>query len=173
MKNYGLMLVCLISLCAASAARAESLTPQKGDTWVTAKTKIALFADKRVRGSEVNVETKSGVVMLRGKVDTDEAKAAAEQLASHIEGAAVVKNELQVVPRAVRALVDHHDAMLSKRVKKALKAIKHASIGVKVNDGVVTLNGTTETLSDSATASWSAWLVEGVYAVKNDITSKN
>ena len=47
------------------------------DSWVTSKTKIALFADDRVKGSQVKVETIDGVVDLRGKVDSAEAKAAA------------------------------------------------------------------------------------------------
>ena len=47
------------------------------DSWVTSKTKIALFSDDRVKGSQVKVETIDGVVHLRGKVDSAEAKAAA------------------------------------------------------------------------------------------------
>ena len=47
------------------------------DSWVTAKTKIALFGDDRIKGRQVSVETVNGVVSLRGKVDSDEAKAAA------------------------------------------------------------------------------------------------
>src|SRR5262244_2866374 len=40
------------------------------DSWLTSKTKIALFSDDRVKGRQVHVETKGGVVYLRGKVDT-------------------------------------------------------------------------------------------------------
>ncbi len=48
------------------------------DSWITSKTKIALFADERVKGTQVSVDTmKGGVVHLRGKVDSAEAKAAA------------------------------------------------------------------------------------------------
>ena len=41
------------------------------DSWITSKTKIALFADDRVKGTQVHVETKDGKVMLRGKVDSE------------------------------------------------------------------------------------------------------
>jgi hypothetical protein len=47
------------------------------DSWITSKTKIALYADQRVKGTQVSVDTKDGVVHLRGKVDSDEAKQAA------------------------------------------------------------------------------------------------
>src|SRR6266849_3879924 len=46
------------------------------DSWITSKAKIALFSDDRVKGRQVHVETKDGMVMLRGKVDSAEAKAA-------------------------------------------------------------------------------------------------
>src|SRR5678816_769951 len=67
------------------------------DSWVTAKTKIALAADGRVKGRQINVETQKSLVMLRGKVDSEEAKKAAEEIAKGIDGVKSVKNELQVV----------------------------------------------------------------------------
>ncbi len=174
MKKNGPKIMCLIVLCAASFAQAESKKPQMGDSWVTAKTKIALFADQRVRGREINVETKSGVVMLRGKVDSDEAKAAAAELAKSVDGASSVKNELQVVPRAARAAVAEKDEVLTHRVSRELKKDKHLrSVGVQVHDGVVSLNGKVDTLPNSAMASWKAWRVDGVWAVRNDITVNN
>jgi hypothetical protein len=77
------------------------------DTWITSKTKIALFADERVKGTQVNVDTmKGGVVHLRGKVDSAEAKSAAGEIAKGIEGVQSVKNDLQVVAPPDRKMVD-------------------------------------------------------------------
>ena len=50
---------------------------QISDSWITSKAKIALFGDDRVKGTQVKVDTMKGVVTLRGKVDSDEAKSAA------------------------------------------------------------------------------------------------
>src|SRR2546427_11057302 len=64
---------------------ADVATPTKEpvtDSWLTSKTKIALFADARVKGRQINVETKNGVVMLRGNVETDEAKCGEEDTAT-------------------------------------------------------------------------------------------
>ena len=36
------------------------------DSWITSKTKIALFSDERVKGTQVSVDTKDGVVTLNG-----------------------------------------------------------------------------------------------------------
>jgi hypothetical protein len=66
------------------------------DTWITAKTKIALFADERVRGRDVHVNTRNGVVALRGDVESADARAAAEAVARGIEGVQDVRNELRV-----------------------------------------------------------------------------
>jgi hyperosmotically inducible protein len=169
------MMLCLTlsgAIGAAPAAKAEAGKPQRGDSWVTAKTKIALFADSRVKGREINVETKAGVVMLRGKVDTDDAKTASDSIAKGIEGALDVKNELQVVPRSTRAAVDEKDDVIRARVITALKAIRRSNIGVKVNAGVVSLNGDSDTWANCAKASWKAWRVDGVKFVKNDVTVK-
>src|SRR3990167_2826807 len=68
------------------------------DSWLTAKTKIALFADDRIKGGQVSVETVNGEVSLRGKVDSDDAKAAAASIAQAVEGVKRVRNDLKGVP---------------------------------------------------------------------------
>src|SRR4030095_7654248 len=65
-----------------------------GDSWLTSKTKIALCADDRVKGKDVRVETVNGEVFLRGKIDSQEAKAASEQIAKSVEGVKKGEKEL-------------------------------------------------------------------------------
>ncbi|RPH81712.1 MAG: BON domain-containing protein, partial [Nitrospiraceae bacterium] len=65
--------------------KANEKTPIN-DTWLTAKTKIALAADGRVKGRQIDVETTNGQVMLRGKVDSDSAKQAAEDITKRLDG---------------------------------------------------------------------------------------
>lgn len=62
------------SLLAGSAnalSKADEKTPIN-DTWSTAKTKIALFADARIKGSEITIETSQGSVTIRGKCRMNE-----------------------------------------------------------------------------------------------------
>src|SRR6266508_4059802 len=84
--------------------KAKSMTQEAktgmSDSWLTSKTKIALFADERVKGRQVSVETKTGVVYLRGKVDSSEAKAAATEVARSVPGVRHVKNDLTYAPRS-------------------------------------------------------------------------
>src|SRR4029077_13570276 len=104
----------LLTGSALALGKADEKTPIN-DSWLTSKTKIALFADARVKGSEVNVETTQGLVMIRGKVDTDAAKQAAEGIAKGIDGVKSVKNELQVVAPPKREATDDKDAAITTR----------------------------------------------------------
>jgi osmotically-inducible protein OsmY len=143
------------------------------DSWITSKTKIALFSDDRVKGSQVHVETKGGTVMLRGKVDDADAKTAAGEIAKGIDGVKSVKNELQVVAPSNRKAVDADDNQISKSIENRFKQdpqLKHAKIDAKVNAGVVTLTGEVKSIDTSARASELARGIPGVRSVKNDLT---
>jgi hyperosmotically inducible protein len=164
----------LITGSAHAVSKADEKTPIT-DTWLTSKTKIALFADPRVKGSEINVETSQGMVMIRGKVDTDEAKQAAEGIAKGIDGVKSVKNELQVVAPSKREAIDDKDASITTRVNAQIAKdtyLKDAGIHAQTNAGVVSLSGEVSSLMTSAQASWTVWQVPGVKSVKNDLTVK-
>jgi hyperosmotically inducible protein len=149
----------------------EAVKTNVSDSWLTAKTKIALIADSRVPGSTVNVETQKGMVYLRGKVESDEAKKAAEEVARGIEGIQGVKNELQVVPASAKKVVEAKDDEITKQVKDRFKNDpKFKSLEVRTDNGVVTLQGKLPSITDSARASQMAREVPGVRSVRNDTT---
>lgn len=141
------------------------------DSWLTSKTKIALFSDDRVKGSQVKVETVDGVVHLRGKVDSAEAKAAATSIAQGTEGVKSVKNDLQVVSPGARKAVDAKDADIAKAVESRLgRESDLKKVDVRTDSGVVTLTGEVPTIGASAKASEVARGVNGVRSVKNQLT---
>jgi hyperosmotically inducible protein len=149
----------------------EKVKTDVNDSWLTSKTKIALFADNRVSGTQINVETKSGVVSLRGTVDSAEAKAAAGEIAQGIEGVKSVRNNLQVVQPSAQKMVEAKDDDITKRVKDRLaKDARFKSVDVRTDAGVVTLQGKVNSVMDSARASEMARGVAGVRSVKNEIT---
>lgn len=140
------------------------------DSWITSKTKIALFSDDRVKGSQVSVETKDGVVHLAGKVDSTEAKTAAGQIAQGIEGAKSVTNDLQVVAPGERKAVKASDAEIAKAVEARLKNdTQLKKVDVRADAGIVTLTGEVPTINESAKASEMARGVAGVRSVKNEL----
>ena len=151
--------------------KTEQAKAGMSDSWVTSKTKIALFADDRVKGRQVHVETKDGVVMLRGKVDSAEAKSAALEIAKGIEGVKNVKNELQVVAPSKRSEVTADDKVVAKNIQSKFKADPQLkNVKVEVNKGVVSLSGEVKSIDASAKASEVARSVAGVRSVKNDLT---
>lgn len=159
---------------ASALGKADEKAPMT-DTWLTAKTKIALFADSRIKGSEITVDTAQGQVVMRGKVDSEAAKQAAEGIAKGIDGVKTVKNELQVVAPSKREATDYKDEAITKRVNEQIEkdaALKKAGIHAQTNAGVVSLSGEVPDLAASAQASWIAWQVSGVKSVKNDLMVK-
>lgn len=149
----------------------ESMKTNVSDSWITAKTKIALFADSRAPGTSVNVETTKGMVSLRGKVATDAERKAAEEIARGIEGVQAVRNELQVVPGSARQVVEAKDDEITTQVKARFKADpKLKGLDVRTDNGVVTLQGKLPSIMDSARASQKAREVPGVRSVRNDTT---
>lgn len=69
-----------------------------GDAVITAKVKSALIADTKVGATGINVDTKSGTVVLRGTVSSAAAKTAAIADAKKMQGVKNVIDQLAVKP---------------------------------------------------------------------------
>jgi hyperosmotically inducible protein len=160
------------ALMLGSTAEAQA---QRPDSWVTLKTKLALMTTDNVDAWDLNVDTKDGAVTLHGKVESDAAKARAEQVAKGIEGVKAVKNLLQVVPKDTRDAVEDSDEVIKDNVEKALDA--DDTLGdvtvASVNRGVVLLGGDVDTLQAHVKAVETVSKVRGVRRVSSNITTKN
>ena len=66
------------------------------DTAITAKVKAALAGDPRTKATQIDVETREGVVQLAGFVDNSEAKSTAEELARSVNSVKSVDNQIDV-----------------------------------------------------------------------------
>jgi hyperosmotically inducible protein len=150
---------------------AQEVKPEVADSWLTAKTKIALYSDERVKGRQISVETVKGTVMLRGKVDSDEAKTAAASIAAGVEHVKAVKNDLQVVAVGDRKATDISDKDITRQIEARFsKTTQLTKVDVRTDGGVVTLTGAAPSIAASARASELARSVSGVRAVKNELT---
>jgi osmotically-inducible protein OsmY len=153
---------------ARSAAR--DVKAEVTDSWLTARTKIALYADERVKGAQVSVETVGGTIRLQGKVDSDEARTAAASIAGGIEYVKAVKNDLQVVAPGDRKVTDISDQDITRQVEDRLaKTDQLTGVAVRTDAGVVMLTGAAASIGASARASELAREVPGVRAVKNEL----
>jgi osmotically-inducible protein OsmY len=102
--------------------------------------------DNRLRQSatEVDVDVESGIVTLRGTVETWRVRFAAQKAAHRVNGVLDVANDIRV---HVAPSSRHEDTELTKAVRKALEwdiLVPHEQIHTTVSDGAVTLEGNVE-----------------------------
>jgi hyperosmotically inducible protein len=69
------------------------------DSALTAKVKTALISDETTKGTQINVETRDGVVQLAGFVNTDAERERATQVARGVSGVKDVRNDLEIKPK--------------------------------------------------------------------------
>jgi len=166
---YGVLAVVLSLALVGPAGAATS------DAWITTKIKLALLTTDGVSGTAIKVDTVLGQVTLYGKVHSNEEKAKAETVARKVDGVQGVRNLLQVVAPEHEAAMQVSDDALKQRVEQALEAdpsLKSSSIAVQsVNQGVVLLSGTANTLSAHLRAVEVAAAVPGVHRVASEIQS--
>jgi hyperosmotically inducible protein len=86
---------------AAAATTAASNAADKagdalGDSALTGKVKAMLLADSEVKGTDINVETSKGEVMLSGFVESQAQIDKAAKLASGVDGVKSVSNKLEI-----------------------------------------------------------------------------
>ena len=140
----------------------------RSDSWIALRTKLALVASSPTSGYETDVAAKDGVVTLTGKVDSNEVKTAAEQLARKVEGVRNVNNQLQVVPEARRKEVNAADNRIRDAIQKLMDSdpqLQNLSLSVDSNAGVVSLDGSVETVEQLWQAARAIRKIPGVKAV--------
>jgi hyperosmotically inducible protein len=101
------VLALALAACASDRPRNQTsggaTTEAKQDTKnaaLTAKVKSALAADVGLRTlTGIDVDSQGTIVTLKGKIDTEENKRRAEQVAQRVEGVSSVKNQLTVEPK--------------------------------------------------------------------------
>ena len=191
MLRFRIVLLTLALSSLQTTGLAESTTGEKGqavravvakeaaivkrtvtDSWMTLRIKLALLEHRGMEGLDVNVRTEHRVVTLRGKVGSEAARQAAEELARAVAGEKRVLNEVVVVPRAERPVIDRRDARIVRDVRHRLRAdasLRDSRIAVRSDGGIVSLTGRAASLEASVRAAEEARGVPGVQAVHNDL----
>jgi len=89
-----LTLVMALGMVACSSTRTAGT--QVDDSSITASVKAKLAADGDINPFNIDVDTNEGVVTLQGRVEKEEARTKAEQLARDTDGVARVINLIKV-----------------------------------------------------------------------------
>ncbi|HJY76357.1 MAG TPA: BON domain-containing protein [Burkholderiales bacterium] len=69
------------------------------DAMVTARVKKAIYNEPALKVNEISVTTENAVVSLSGAVKSRNDRTKAAEVARHVEGVKLVKNELKVDPK--------------------------------------------------------------------------
>jgi osmotically-inducible protein OsmY len=143
------------------------------DQWLRAKVEVALFEEPRVSGTEVGdlvVQARGDRVVLRGTVDSVEARRTAVDVAQRVPGVRSVGDELAVVPGT--AAVPRANAVIARDVAIALRqtqALAGSRIRLTAQGATGELFGTVRDMTGWAIASRIARDVVGVHAVDNHL----
>jgi osmotically-inducible protein OsmY len=155
-----------------------SANPERSDGWIEFKVKTVLLMHSHVSATGTNVTVKSGVVTLRGQVDSQAQKELTEAYVKDIDGVTSVKDRLKVVApagdqSAMTSTMD--DASITAAVKYALlthRATSAVSTKVTTSNGVVLLGGEAASDTERDLVSKLAGDVRGVKSVTNQMTVK-
>jgi len=155
-----------------TAGAKRTVTDTAGDMYITSATKLRLIANQQTPSTDINVDTRNGIVTLFGTVPSPQAKAAAEAEARKVSGVKKVVNELQVVPQSKKEAVQAKDDDVEKAIDDALAKrddLRGSNIDVEVANGVARLTGTVENEQQRMAAAVAARSTPGVKAVKEEL----
>lgn len=160
---------------ATPLASPMTLGNQVDDTVITSSVKSALLADDLVKGMDLQVQTRKGVVQLSGFVDSQAQIDQALMLTRAVAGVTDIENGVTLKGGATTVGRTIDDATITGRVKTALMAdpdIKSFDISVVTHKGEVQLTGFVNSQMQIDRARTLAVAAEGATGVKNELMVK-
>ena len=145
------------------------------DTVVTAKVKSALLADPGIKGFDIKVETRKGMVQLSGFVDNQTQIDRVLSAARAVDGAKGVENGMTIKDGKATVGNKVDDSIVTTRVKTVLLAdpnFKSFDVAVVTNKGDVQLSGFVNNQMQMDRAVELARAVDGVQRVTNEMSIK-
>jgi hyperosmotically inducible periplasmic protein len=188
-QTLGILAILMVTLATAGAITSAAQQPVK-DGWITMKIHSLFVPEDALEGSNIDVDTVSGVVTLSGTVVTEAGRARALAIAKSTDGAKGVVDKLRIGP-AQRELAGAAKEA-AKDTKAAAKttgrkitdgwvkskiyaqyltdsALDDSDIDIDVANGVVTLNGTVKTAAGKTRAVAIAKATDRVKNVKDNL----
>jgi hyperosmotically inducible protein len=171
-------------LTAVVVAAAMTTACAQTDPGITTAVKTKLASDDTVKATDINVDTKNGVVTLKGEVASAAAKTRALELAKATDGVRDVVDAIVVTPAAAPttgeaardAARDTSNVMGDAGITAAIKTkmladttVGGLKIDVDTTDGVVVLKGDVASEAERRRAMAIAKETDGVKSVRDQL----
>ena len=173
----------------ANPPAAQEKSPQSGnvfkDGWITMKIHSAYIPEDALEGSNIDVDTTSGVVTLTGTAPSEASRTRAIAIAKATDGVKSVVDKLRVVPPDAKAAPGAagqatrkagrsvNDGWIKSKIYSQFladwKTLEDSDIDVDVSQGVATLKGTVKTEAGKARAVAIAKATDGVKSVNDNL----
>jgi len=158
--------------------RLSTMRDSSLDVALNAKVRSALALSRRVAGMKIEVASRSGIVTLKGRVPSEEARSIVEAIAGDTPGVGGVQDNLVVDPQA--AATGYEQTLLGRigdletqvTLQERLRReplLSGAKLHVDVDHGMVVLRGWAETDLERSSAQKIAQAVVGGEHVRNEI----
>ncbi len=126
-----------------------------------------LDANSEITSNDIKVSIEKGIVVLEGKVNSYWKSEKTRNMASHISGVVSVKNKIQVIPDEETS-DDEITELIINSMKNSV-SIDVNRITIKVKNGVVTLSGTLNSMSEYNRVKGIVELTKGVIDIKDKL----
>lgn len=123
-----------------------------------------------LKDDTIKIEAKEGAVTLTGTVAYEAHKTLAQETAANLHGVSSVDNQLNT---KAEVTAENADIWIGKKVQFALlfhRSVSYLKTDVRVNNGVVTLQGEASSMAQKELATEYAKDIDGVKEVKNEMT---
>ena len=165
----------------ATAANRATRAEEDPDGWITAKVQAKYFMDGDVKGRNINVDTRDGIVTLSGEVESEGQRRQAVAIARNTDGVKSVTDQLQLQMAEAEtadndrgagrdAALGIDDVWITTKIQAKFfldDDVKGHDINVDSRDGVVVLKGTVESDAQKRVAETIALETDGVSRVEN------
>jgi len=152
-----------------------SVGTQIDDTVVTAKVKAALLSDAEIKSFDFKVDTHNGAVQLSGFVENQAQIDLAIKTAHAVEGVTSVENKIALKTGTATVGNKVDDGIITAKVKSTLLSdpnVKSLDINVVTRKGEVQLSGFVDSQTQIDQAVALAKDVEGVTRIDNELSIK-
>jgi len=170
MKMKAMYRVALMVAAVALLAISMPVYASKTDDRIESSAKKSYVFKTYLKGDDIKIQSKDGVVTLTGSVSEESHKSLAQETVADLPGVKSVDNRLEV--KGERP-AENSDTWVHTKVKTVLLFHRNVSgfkTEVNVKDGIVTLRGEATSQAQKDLTTEYAKDVEGVKDVKNEMT---